>query len=157
MVMLEIDDIAPEFFLSDQNGVTHSLGDHFGEWVVIYFYPKDDTPGCTKEACTIGEVYDEFEDLNVTVYGVSKDTTLSHAKFALKYRLPFLLLSDESGEMINAYGALQEKSMFGKKYMGIVRMTYIVGPDGRIAKIYPKVDPATHAHQILQDLRKLVK
>lgn len=151
--MLSVSETAPNFTLPDQANETHTLSDYRGSWVLVYFYPKDDTPGCTKEACTIAEVYNEFESLGITVFGVSKDSPASHQKFAEKYNLPFTLLSDESGAMIEAYGAIKEKSMFGKIYQGIVRMSYLINPDGQIAAVYPKVDPASHALEILADVR----
>jgi len=154
--MLEINTKAPDFNLLDENEVSHQLKDYAGKWLVIYFYPKDDTPGCTKEACTIAEIYDEFATLGVTVLGVSKDSPSSHLKFKEKYSLPFTLLSDESTEMIEAYGAWSEKSMFGKKHHGINRVTYLINPEGEIAKVYPKVSPAEHALELLKDLKELI-
>ena len=154
--MLAIDSKAPEFSLLDQDGETRTLSEFAGKWAVIYFYPKDDTPGCTKEACAIADVYNDFTKLGVTVLGVSKDSPKSHKKFAEKYNLPFILLSDESTEMIQAYGAWAEKSMYGKKYLGTERITYLVNPEGKIAKVYPKVDPASHALSILSDLKTLL-
>ena len=154
--MLDTGTKAPEFSLLDQDGESHNLSMYKGQWVVIYFYPKDDTPGCTKEACTIAEVYSDFEKMGVKVFGVSKDSPASHKKFAEKYNLPFTLLSDESTAMIRAYDALQEKSMFGKKNIGIVRVSYIVNPEGEIVKTYPKVTPADHALQLLSDLKELM-
>jgi len=151
--MLTKQQTAPDFSLPDETGTTRTLTAEAGKWVVIYFYPKDDTPGCTKEACAIRDIYDEFAALGVTVFGVSKDSVASHAKFKEKYQLPFTLLSDETGEMIDAYGALQEKSMFGKKYMGIQRMSYLIDPTGKVAKLYPKVSPTEHAHEMLADLK----
>jgi len=121
----------------------------------LYFYPKDDTPGCTKEACGIAEVYDEFAKLGAVVLGASKDSPSSHAKFKEKYHLPFTLLSDESTEMIKSYEVWEEKSMFGKKYMGILRITYIINPTGEIVKTYPNVTPADHALKLLADLKTL--
>lgn len=155
-LMLAVGDKAPAFSLPDQHETLRTLGEGAGSWQVIYFYPKDDTPGCTKEACTIAEVYDEFAALGVIVYGVSKDSQASHKKFAEKYKLPFTLLSDESTAMIQAYGAWQEKSMFGKRYMGIQRMSYLIDPAGKVAKVYPKVTPADHALELLRDLRELM-
>ncbi|MCA9361804.1 peroxiredoxin [Candidatus Kaiserbacteria bacterium] len=154
--MLEIGSTAPAFSLQGDDEATHTLADYAGTWLVVYFYPKDDTPGCTTEACTIAEVYDEFATLGVTVLGVSKDSVASHKKFKEKYQLPFTLLSNESTEMIQAYGTWQEKSMYGKKYMGIVRATYIIDPAGNVVKVYPKVTPASHALELLQDLKELV-
>jgi peroxiredoxin Q/BCP len=154
--MLDINTVAPDFNLLDQNNVNHTLSQYKGGIVIIYFYPKDDTPGCTKEACMIAEVYDEFKALNVTVIGVSKDSPASHKKFADKYKLPFTLLSDQTGEMIDAYGALAEKSMFGKKFTGINRVSYLIDKNGLIIKAYPKVDPANHAIHILEDVKKVI-
>jgi len=154
--MLDIQTPAPAFSLIDQDSKIRTLSEFVGTWLVIYFYPKDDTPGCTKEACAIADVYNDFEKLGVKVVGVSKDSSKSHKKFADKYKLPFTLLADESTEVMQAYGAWVEKSMYGKKYMGIDRITYLVNPEGKIAKVYPKVDPASHALEILKDIKELV-
>ncbi len=154
--MLENNSVAPSFSLADQEGVVRTLAEFKGHFVLLYFYPKDDTPGCTKEACAIAEIYHEFETLGVVVLGVSKDSPASHKKFAQKYSLPFTLLSDESTEMIQSYDAWKEKSMYGKKYLGIDRISYLIRPDGTIAKSYPKVDPANHALEILTDIKALV-
>jgi peroxiredoxin Q/BCP len=154
--MLEINTKAPSFKLPDENGQVHTLADYKGKWLVIYFYPKDDTPGCTKEACVIGEVYGEFAKLEVSVLGVSKDTSSSHLAFKEKYKLPFTLLSDESTRTIARYGAWQERSLYGRKFMGTARVTYIIDPKGRVAKVYSRVSPATHALQLLKDLRTLL-
>lgn len=149
--MLEKGQSAPQFSLTDQNGTMHKLSDYKGQKVVLYFYPKDDTPGCTTEACTIAEVYGDFEKKNVKVLGVSADDSASHAAFALKYNLPFTLLSDPTFETIKAYGAYKEEDTTG---LGIHsnRITYIIDEEGNIEKAYPEVDPATHAHAILADL-----
>ena len=155
--MLKIGRKAPTFTLKDQDGNEQTLKVFAGKWLLIYFYPKDDTPGCTKEACMIAEVYQDFKKLGVTVLGVSKDTSRSHKKFAEKYKLPFTLLSDTSTEMIQAYGAWAEKSMFGKKYMGILRISYLINPEGKVAKVYPDVDPANHALELLKDIKALKK
>lgn len=155
--MLEPKTPAPDFTLRDQNETTHCLAEYRGTWVVIYFYPKDDTPGCTKEACGIAEVYDEFVTLGVTILGVSKDSPQSHAQFATKFNLPFTLLSDESTEMIQSYGAWGEKSLYGKNYLGTLRLSYLVDPKGIIAKVYPKVDPTSHALEIVADVKELMK
>jgi thioredoxin-dependent peroxiredoxin len=155
--MLKIGRKAPAFKLADQDGKVHTLKDYAGKLILIYFYPKDDTPGCTKEACMIAEVYKDFKRNGVAVLGVSKDSPKSHKKFALKYNLPFTLLSDESTEMIQAYGAWGEKKMMGKTYMGAFRLSYLVGPDGKIVKVYPDVDPATHALTLLTDIKLFKK
>lgn len=153
--MLNIGKKAPAFSLLDQNQVKHSLKQYEGKMVLIYFYPKDDTPGCTKEACMIADVYNDFKKLGVTVIGVSKDSPKSHLKFAEKYNLPFTLLSDPDGTMIEKYGAFKEKTMFGKTSLGIVRMSYLLNGEGKVLKVYPKVDPATHALEILNDIKGL--
>lgn len=137
--------------MTDQDGNTHSLAEHRGQKVVLYFYPKDDTPGCTTEACTIAEVHGEFEKNEVKVFGVSADDQASHKAFAEKYHLPFTLLSDPTFSTIKAYGAYKEEDTTG---LGIHshRMTYLIDEDGKILKAYPEVDPATHAHTILADI-----
>lgn len=147
---------APNFSLLDQNGTTHTLTDYAGRWVVLYFYPKDDTPGCTTEACNFRDERDAIAEYgNATVIGISKDTVVAHKKFVDKYDLNFTLLSDPDHETIEAYGAWQEKSMYGRKYMGIQRMTVIIDPSGTIVKEYPKVDPKKHAVEIIADLKAL--
>ena len=155
--MLKIGQKAPAFKLQDQNGATHTLKDHVGQWLVIYFYPKDDTPGCTKEACTIADVYKDFKRLGVTVIGMSKDTVRSHKRFAEKYNLPFILLSDEDMATITKYGAFKEKKMFGKSVRGTYRISYLIDPEGKVAKVYPDVDPASHALELLTDIKALRK
>jgi thioredoxin-dependent peroxiredoxin len=155
--MLKIGRKAPSFSLLDQNGVAHTLKQYAGQLTIIYFYPKDDTPGCTKEACMIADVYKDFKRLKVNVLGVSKDTPKSHKKFAEKYSLPFTLLSDSTMEMMDKYGAFMVKKMYGKEVRGTNRITYLVGRDGKIAKVYPEVDPATHALELLKDLKVIIK
>jgi peroxiredoxin Q/BCP len=146
---------APTFTLADQDGKTHSLADYRGQWVILYFYPKDDTPGCTTEACSFRDEYDYIQENGAVVLGVSKDSVTSHKKFAEKYNLHFPLLSDESLDTIKAYGAWGERSMYGRKFMGIIRSTYLIDPEGNIAKEYPKVTPKGHAVQIVKDLEAL--
>lgn len=142
--------------MPDQNGQIRTLDDYSGKWVVLYFYPKDNTPGCTIEACNFRDARETISSLgNAEIIGISKDSVNSHKKFADKHKLSFSLLSDESTETINAYGAWQQKSMFGKKYMGIQRMTVIINPEGKIAKEYPKADPIKHAVEIIKDLKAL--
>ena len=153
--MLEIGTKAPGFSLADQDNANHSLADYAGKYVLLYFYPKDDTPGCTKEACAIADVYNDFKRLGLQVLGVSKDTPASHKKFAQKYNLPFTLLSDTELEVAKAYDAWQEKSMYGKSFMGVNRISYLIDPKGRISRVYPKVDPASHALEILKDLKEM--
>jgi len=151
--MISIGKSAPAFKLVDQHDQTHALKDYLGQWVLVYIYPKDDTPGCTVEACAIAEVYGDFKRLGVTVFGLSKDTPQSHRKFAEKYHLPFTLLSDEQMITIDKYGALVEKNMLGKKSLGTKRMSYLINPAGKIANVYPKVDPANHALELLADIK----
>jgi len=149
---------APNFSLKDQNNQSKTLADYAGKWVVLYFYPKDDTPGCTVEACNFRDARESIALLgNAEVIGISKDSVASHKKFADKHNLTFTLLSDETTETIQAYGAWQQKSMFGKKYMGIQRMTLIIDPSGNVAKTYPKVNPVKHAAEIIKDLTNLQK
>lgn len=155
--MLKLNRKAPLFILLDQDKTEQSLKSHLGGWLLIYFYPKDDTPGCTKEACSIAEVYQDFKKLGVKVFGVSKDTPNSHKKFAEKYHLPFTLLSDPTMEMMDEYGAFVEKQMYGKTVRGTRRISYLVNPDGKIAKVYPEVDPATHALELIKDIKVLKK
>jgi peroxiredoxin Q/BCP len=144
---------APEFRLPDQNGISRSLEDFRGIWLVVYFYPKDDTPGCTIEACEFRDGQAEFASADVVVVGVSRDSTKSHAAFAAKHHLNFPLLSDESTIMMQAYGAWGPKKFMGRSYDGITRMTVLINPEGMIAKTYPKVTPLGHAAQILADVR----
>lgn len=155
--MLKIGKVAPAFSLFDQDETKHSLKQYEGKYVLLYFYPKDDTPGCTKEACMIADVYKDFSKLGIVVLGVSKDTSKSHKKFATKYNLPFTLLSDPEATAIQKYEAWKEKSMFGRSFLGIERMSYLIDPTGKIAMVYPKVDPASHALEILKDVKELMK
>jgi peroxiredoxin Q/BCP len=150
--MLELHTPAPDFTLPDQNSMLHTLSAYKGSWVLIYFYPKDDTPGCTKEACQLRDTFPSFEKVNAKVFGVSADTVQSHKKFADKYNLPFTLLADPEKKMLEAYGVWQEKKFMGRTYMGIVRSSVLVDPKGNIAKIYPKVIPEKHAEEVLVDL-----
>jgi peroxiredoxin Q/BCP len=143
---------APTFKLKNQNGETVSLGDYQGKRVVLYFYPKDDTSGCTKEACSFRDVFPKFGKLNAEILGVSADSVESHKKFAQKYKLPFTLLSDESKKMIEKYGVWKEKSMYGRKYMGIERTTFIIDDNGIIKKIFPKVKVTEHDKEVLEVL-----
>lgn len=153
--MLQIGQKAPDFKLPDQDGKIHALSDYKGKWVVIYFYPKDDTPGCTIEACGFRDKSTVLTDKGIVVLGVSKDKVSSHKKFADKFQLPFSLLSDESKEMISSYEALGEKKFMGKTFMGIHRYTYLINPEGLIAKAYEKVDVKSHADEILGDVERL--
>lgn len=147
---------APNFKLADQNDHLHQLSDYAGHYLLLYFYPKDDTPGCTTEACSLRDAWTEFAEVGAVVLGISADSAASHAKFAAKFDLPFPLLADQNREMIKAYGVLAEKSMFGKKFLGIKRSSFLIDKEGKIAKIYPKVKPGEHAQEVLRDLEKLL-
>jgi peroxiredoxin Q/BCP len=155
--MLKIGRRAPSFKLKDQDERTHTLKAQAGKWALVYFYPKDDTPGCTKEACAIAEMYDAFKRQGVAVFGVSSDSPRSHKKFVEKYHLPFTLLSDETMEVIEKYGAAVEKRVRGKLVRHTARVSYLINPEGNIAKTYPDVDPATHAPELLSDIKSLRK
>lgn len=146
-------DRAPVFALNDEDGNEISLASFSGKKVVLYFYPKDDTPGCTTEACAFRDAYDEILATGAVVIGVSPDTADRHAKFKSKYGLPFHLLADPEKTAIKAYGAWGEKSMYGKKYEGVIRSTFVIGPDGIITAVFPKVSPKGHAAEILETLR----
>ena len=150
--MLNIHDKAPDFTLLDQRGNAVSLSDFRGRRVVLYFYPKDNTPGCTRQACAFAGAFAEFEERGVTVIGVSRDSVASHVKFAEKYNLPFILLADPEREAIEAYGVWQEKKLYGKVSFGVVRTTFIIDENGLIEKIMPKVKPDTNAAEILASL-----
>ena len=152
---IETNQPAPSFTALDQNGKSHSLSDYKGKWVLLYFYPQDDTSGCTKEACAIRDNFSGFNKLDAVVLGVSPDSVDSHTKFADKYNLPFTLLADEDKQVINAYGVWGPKSFLGKSYEGVVRMSFLIDPQGKIAKVYEKVKPAEHAEQVLEDLQQL--
>ena len=147
--MLEIGTKAPGFTLPDQDGNPISLSDFLGKKVVLYFYPKDSTPGCTRQACAFGQNIQAFRERNTVVIGVSKDSAASHRKFADKYDLPFLLLSDPELQAIRAYGVWQEKKLYGKVSMGVVRSTYLIDEEGIILRAMPKVKPDTNAAEIL--------
>lgn len=150
--MLEIGMKAPEFTLSDKNGNAVSLSDFLGKKVVLYFYPKDNTPGCTRQACAFAAAYEDFKSKDVVVIGISKDSVASHLKFAQKHDLPFILLSDPELQAIQAYGVWQEKKLYGKVSMGVVRSTFIIDEQGHIEKVMPKVKPDTNAAEILDYL-----
>ncbi len=150
--MLEVGTKAPDFTLPDQNGNMVSLSDFAGKRVVLYFYPKDNTPGCTRQACAFAGTYAEFQKRDIQVIGVSKDSVASHLKFAQKYDLPFVLLADPELKAIQAYDVWKEKKLYGKVSMGVVRTTYIIGADGKIEAVMPKVKPDTNAQEILDRL-----
>ena len=152
--MLTVGTKAPDFILNDQNGAEVRLSDYLGKKVVLYFYSKDNTPGCTRQACAFAEAYSAFKELNIAVIGVSKDSVASHVKFAQKFELPFTLLSDPELKAIEPYGVWQEKKMCGKTCMGVVRTTFIIDENGMIEHVMPKVKPDTNAQEILAWLAK---
>ena len=150
--MLEIGIKAPEFSLPDQNGQMHSLKDYKGKKVVLYFYPKDMTSGCSKQACRFAELYPQFREKDAVILGVSKDSVSSHKKFEEKFGLPFTILSDPEQEVIKAYDVLKEKSMYGRKYMGVVRSTYLIDEKGKIVKAFGNVKAAENPDQMLNEI-----
>ncbi|MBR6593772.1 MAG: thioredoxin-dependent thiol peroxidase [Clostridia bacterium] len=150
--MLNVGSPAPDFTLTDSDGRSVSLSDFHGKRVVLYFYPKDNTPGCTRQACAFAAAYEGFKTKGVEVIGISKDSVASHRRFAEKYSLPFVLLSDPELQAIQAYGVWQEKRLYGKTSMGVVRTTFIIDENGIIQKIMPKVKPDTNAAEILSEL-----
>ncbi|NBK78906.1 thioredoxin-dependent thiol peroxidase [bacterium D16-76] len=152
--MLEAGTKAPNFTLPDKDGNMVSLSDFTGKRVVLYFYPRDNTPGCTRQACAFGAAYEEFQKIGVAVIGISKDSTASHQRFAEKHNLPFLLLSDPELQAIQAYGVWQEKKNYGKVSMGVVRSTFIIDGEGQIEKVMPKVKPDTNAAEALAYLSR---
>ena len=152
--MLETGTMAPEFTLPDKDGRPVSLSDFRGKKVVVYFYPKDSTPGCTRQACAFAAASEEFQKRNAVVIGISKDSQASHQKFAEKNGLPFLLLSDPERQAIEAYGVWQEKKLYGKTSMGVVRTTFLIDEEGRIQSVMPKVKPDTNAADVLALLQE---
>ena len=153
--MLEIGSPAPLFSLPDQNGNVVNLSDFKGKYVVLYFYPKAMTPGCTTETCNFGETLPDFTSLNAVVLGASRDSVARQKKFADKYNIRFPLLSDEKGTLTEAYGVWQKKKLYGREFMGIVRSTFLIDPQGKIAKVYPKVKVKEHHLEVLEDLKQL--
>jgi len=149
---LQAGDLAPEVVLPDERGTLHRLSDRRGSWTVVYFYPKDDTPGCTTEACQFRDLHGAIRDQDAEVWGISPDGAGSHAAFRAKFGLPFTLLSDEDHAVAEAYGAWQEKQNYGRTYMGIVRSSVLVDPDGRVAAAWPKVKADGHAAEVLEAL-----
>lgn len=149
---LKAGDTAPDFSVASNGGGKVALADLKGKNVILYFYPKDDTPGCTKEACAFRDHFTEFEKRGAIVLGVSTDPVKSHDKFVEKFKLPFTLLADEDKQMVAAYGVWGEKSFMGRKYLGTHRVTFLIGPDGRIRKIWPSVKPAEHVAEVLTAL-----
>jgi peroxiredoxin Q/BCP len=154
---LKVGQMAPQFNLSDQAGQIHNLKDYAGKWVLLYFYPKDDTPGCTKEACSFRDNLPKFKKSAVTVLGISIDSVTKHKKFAEKYKLPFTLLADEEKKVVGLYDVWQMKKFMGREYMGTVRTSFLIDPKGKIAKIYEHVKPEIHSTEVLQDLKTLLK
>ncbi|EKE13367.1 MAG: Alkyl hydroperoxide reductase/ Thiol specific antioxidant/ Mal allergen [uncultured bacterium] len=148
---------ATDFTLLDQNGREHSLSDHRGKWVVLYFYPKDDTPGCTKEACTFRDSFHELQKMGVQILGISKDSVASHKKFAEKHNLNFPILSDESKEVIKVYKSWGRKKFMGREFEGTIRNTYLIDPTSEVVKFYEKVNPLTHASEIISDIKDVQK
>jgi len=148
---LELNKPAPDFELSDQTGETHKLSDYRGKRVVLYFYPKDDTPGCTAEACSFRDNYSVFKQNGIVILGVSADSEKSHAKFQEKYHLPFTLLSDSEHTVSEAYGVWGLKKFMGREYYGINRSTFLINEDGNLVKIYAKVKPEAHAQEIIEE------
>ncbi len=149
---LKAGDVAPDFSAATNGGGEVSLADYKGRNVVLYFYPRDDTPGCTKEACAFRDHFADFKKCGAVVLGVSTDPAKSHDKFVEKFKLPFTLLTDEDKKIVSAYGVWGEKSFMGRKYQGTHRVTFLIGPDGRIKKIWPKVKPEEHAEEVLAAL-----
>lgn len=153
--MLDVGSEAPDFELEDQEGRSHRLADYRGRWVVLYFYPKDDTPGCTKEACGFRDRLDDLGNLNAAVLGVSADDRTSHARFAEKYDLTFPLLVDPDKRVLEGYDAYGDKTMYGKVFKGVKRVTYLIAPDGRVARTWPKVKAGEHADEVRKALAEL--
>lgn len=145
---------APEFELKDSEGNIHHLSDYKGQTIVIYFYPKDDTPGCTKEACSFRDSYADFREAGVEVIGISPDTVNSHTKFANKYDLPFTLLADPEHEVCEAFGVWGLKKSFGREYEGVYRTTFIIGPEGEIKRVFENVKPSDHSQEVLEEVKK---
>jgi len=154
---LAVGDKAPAFAAQDQDGKMRALKDYSGKWLLLYFYPRDNTPGCTTEACAIRDNFATFEKFGAAVLGVSTDTADSHKKFGEKHRLPFSLLADPDKKIVQEYGAWGAKKFMGKTYHGTHRTSFLIGPDGKIARIYEKVKPAHHAKEVLEDIAELSK
>ena len=154
--MLKQNDFAPEFSLEDQDGSIRKLSDFSGQPLVLYFYPKDDTPGCTTEACNFRDDYSDFIDKGVQIIGISPDSVKSHQKFQSKYELPFSLVSDPDHKVAEQYGAWGLKKMYGREYEGILRTTFLIDKNGRVAKVFEGVKPADHSKEVLEEVAKLV-
>jgi len=152
---LTLNQLAPNFSLPDQNGKLHHLSDYQGRYVLLYFYPKDNTPGCILEACNLRDNSVDFSKYDTVILGISADSTVSHNKFASKFQLPFPILADIEKKVLEAYGVWGEKKFMGKTYMGINRISFLINPEGKIVKIYDKVKPLTHAKEVLADIKTL--
>ena len=152
---LHVGDTAPDFTLLDQQGAKHTLSDYRGKWIVLYFYPNDDTPGCTKEACAFRDTFPEFEKLDMPIFGVSTDSVKSHEKFVAKYTLPFTLLADEDKQVVQLYGVWGKKKFRGREYDGVLRTTFLIDEQGQIMKVFEKVKPAEHSKEVLEALGKV--
>lgn len=157
MTTLTVGKVAPSFSLKDQDGKIHKLSAYKGKWVLLYFYPKDDTPGCTKEACAIRDSFPAFKKLDCVVFGVSTDAEKSHKKFEEKYKLPFTLLADTEKVLVQKYGVWAPKKFMGREFLGTLRVSFLINPEGKIAKTYEKVKPEVHAEEVLADLKALRK
>lgn len=153
--MLQAQTPAPNFTLPDQDGTNHTLSDYRGQWVLVYFYPKDDTPGCTIEACELRDRMEELNNLKIQVFGISKDDVNSHKKFADKFHLTFPLLADTEKTVMQQYDVWGERSFMGKTYMGVSRSSYLIDPEGKIATVYEKVKPKDHAREVAADVAAL--
>jgi peroxiredoxin Q/BCP len=154
-MVLEVGETAPDFELYDQSGILHRLADYRGKYVLLYFYPKDDTPGCTKEACSFRDDYSQYQKAGIPILGVSPDSQESHTKFSLKYDLPFTLLSDPDHSVCEAYGVWGTKKMFGNEFEGVFRTTYLIGPEGEIVETFKNVKPDGHSEEVLERIREL--
>ena len=154
-IKIKVGQTAPDFSLPDQKNKKHTLVQYRGGWGLIYFYPNDDTPGCTKEACMIRDSFPDFRKLKAQVLGISANSVKSHGKFADKYRLPFTILADEDKKVLKLYGVWAKKRFLGKEYMGTFRTSFLIAPNGRIKKIYENVKPTEHAGEVLKDLKEL--
>lgn len=152
MTALTEGDIAPDFTLNDSTGTPHTLSAYRGKWILVYFYPKDNTPGCTKEACMIRDTFPEFEKLNCVVFGISTDSETSHKKFEEKFSLPFTLLADTEKVVVNLYGVWAPKKFMGREFIGTLRQSFLINPEGVIEKIYTTVKPEMHAGEVVRDI-----
>jgi peroxiredoxin Q/BCP len=157
MAKIKEGQMAIDFELPDQEGKIHKLSDYKGNWILLYFYPKDDTPGCTKEACAFRDHFPNFQKLKTLVFGISVDSIESHKRFAQKYKLPFPLLSDSKKEVVKKYGVWKKKKFLGKSFFGTARTSFLINPEFKIVRIYQNVKPETHANEVLTDLEELIK